>query len=111
MIYSPAAFVSNARMRSRVRRIPIIRCMTRSTIQAKHSRMEDRVSMATHAGCGQAKELVVHMALFTCHFDMRTRQREGGIMVEYNVIPCGRGMADRTIGAEISIMRIILLVT
>ena len=76
MIYTASTLVCNARMRTVIRRKPIVRGMARRTIQTEHSGMEDRVTMARRAGGGQARELTSIMALLTSRVQMPPGQRE-----------------------------------
>ena len=46
MIYAAPAFVGNARVRTVVAGKPVVRGMAARTVQAKHPRMENRVSVA-----------------------------------------------------------------
>jgi len=52
MIDTPSALIRNARVWTVIRRIPIVCCVARYTVQAEHPGVEDRVTMTACAGGG-----------------------------------------------------------
>ena len=103
-------FICNARMRTLIDRRPVLCRVARCAIQAKHTRVEDRISVATRTSCGQAGKLTRGMASLASQGGVGAGQREvRAVMIEVNMIPTGGVVAGRTVGAKFSIVIVILL--
>ena len=111
VVDSAPAFISDAGMRTRIRRIPILCCMTLSTIGAEHTGMKGWVTVAVHTSRRKPSEHTGSMAFFASHIDVTTRQREVTLlMIEGDIFPIGRFMTCATVSAKFAIMFIVLFV-
>lgn len=90
---------------------PGIGVMALRAIRSKGAQMECWFRMTRNAICRDL-ERRRDMTLTANHRGMRARQREGaGIVIEDDVAPAGRGMADRAILSILAVMMVIFCVT
>ena len=107
--YSAPTLISNAGVRTVIRRIPILGGVAGLTIRTEQTGMIWRVAVAGNARGGKPRKLSIGMTALTFQTDMPTREREVRfIVVEGHVIPTRGLVAGGTVRAKLSAMLILL---